>query len=153
MLEKISKRVVFAAMLILLGFGFGTVYVIASGDRGTIITLQTGIRFAWAGSEWPELSADEQTMLEQQAIDIASDNVTIKGLLEGKQYSLYSSYSFLGRAKSIHQEGNYTIVEVEWDEKHRVLVTIIYDDGSGYYVNVNVTDRTVEYYVFAEKVN
>lgn len=152
MLEKASGRAAFATMLILLGFGFGTIYVTASGDHGPIISLQSMNQFVCSGQEWPELAADEKITLEQQAIDIAFANVAIKRLVEGKKYSVHSSYQLIVRTKSMRQEGNWTIVEVEWDGKHRVLVTIAYDDDSGYYVNVNVTDKTVERYVFVEKI-
>jgi hypothetical protein len=39
-----------------------------------------------------------------------------------------------------------------WDGKQRATVTIIFADGSGYYMEVNLTDGTIEDIRYTPKV-
>ena len=141
MLETFKGRALLATVLILIGFGLGMSYVVASGARGPIAYFECKV--IWIGEE-PSLTPDGRIRLEEQAIDLALSNPRVKELIEGKQYRVVAAFYISGRYEIGPKEGEYTILRFEWDGKLRTLVTIIFADDSGYYVDVNLTDGIVE---------
>lgn len=145
MLETIKGRVLLAMVLILLGFGLGMVYVVASGAQGETITYEIPleVKGIWVG-EAPRLTHEERIRLEEQAIDLALSDPRVKELVDAKQYRVVSNVGLKIRVIDETKEDEYMILRCEWDGKIRALVTIIFADGSGFSVDVNLTDGTVE---------
>lgn len=144
MLKTAKRKAVLALLLILFGFCLGMFYTVALGIPKEIVIYP--IKLVWIGKSLPQLSVSERAELEEQAIYIALNNATVNELVKGKQYHVTSVFQIKFRLNndSWFQEEGENILMCEWDGKMRAVVTIIFADGSGYYVDVNLTDEKVE---------
>jgi len=145
MLETIKKKALLIAFLTLLGFGFGTVYVFASGAR-EVTTTALGVIQAIPDGE-TLFTLEEGAGLKEQAVDVALNDPRVKELVEGKQYKalcISGPYFTLWLKEKVRGEAYHETYRVESDWKPRALVAIIFADNSGYCVEVNLTDNTVE---------
>lgn len=113
MFETFKRRALLAALLMLLGFSFGMVYVFASGlssqeyavvldERGNTLGFFT-FEVIWVGEDPLSISVSERVKLEEQAIDAALRDSRVRELIEGKQYSVVSAYYVGFQAKVVSQ--------------------------------------------------
>jgi len=156
MFESIKGKAVLATLLILLGFSLSMVYVVASGAHGETVNYPVIVKFKeiWVDEEPPlfNMTWEEKVTLMEQARNLALSDSRVKGLVEGKQYHLETNLYVVGCLVYISlEEGEYRILCKwdDWDGKLRSQVIIILAgtsivNGSGYIVEVNLTDGMIE---------
>lgn len=83
---------------------------------------------------------EKKIELEEKALDLALNDHRVTELILGKPYRITS----ILRSTFRIVETSDNLLLVEWDGKIQALVTIIFADGSGYYVEVNLTDEIIE---------
>ncbi len=99
----------------------------------------------------PPETVEEREAVESHALEIALSDPRVKVLMEDKkgEYDLQSNcYT---RHKLLFEEERKELSEDYqhgWDGKLRGQVVFIYDDGSIYYVHVDVTDGKVWYTMY-----
>jgi hypothetical protein len=151
MLKTIKGKAVLAIVLILLGFSLSIAYVVASGALEETVTYT--VKLILVGGVLPQLTNIERAELEDKAIRIALSNLQVKELVDGKQYYVNSSLRFRLKVNPQLQQEGENIFLCEWDEKLRAIVAIVFADGSGYYVDVNLTEERVESITYTSNVS
>jgi hypothetical protein len=134
------------ASLVFLGMLLGSIFVYATDGERT---------FTFSLGE-PE-TVEERLELQNEAINIALSDSRVLPLTLEKEYRLlsilYNKYTVKELTKEQLGLNSWrSEVQLLWDGKHRALVTILYNDGSGYHVDVNITDGLVGGLGYFEKV-
>jgi hypothetical protein len=91
----------------------------------------------------PPKTVEEREAIEKSAIEIALSDGRVKALIErrGNNYGLQSTAVTHFHIEFIDKENFYYI----WDGKLRGIVALQYNDGSSYFVHVDVTEGKVWY--------
>jgi len=106
------------------------------------------VKLDFVGASPPAFTDVERVEQEQRAINFASSDHKVQELIQEKQYQVTSILRVTIRSV----ERGDKLWLVEWDGKLYALVTIIFTDGSGYYIEVNLTDETIEEIRFTQSV-
>ena len=142
--KPVRRQLVVAAALISLGTVVGVAFTYAFGGK----VIQYGL----------SSTVGDQLDIESQAIDIAVRDPRVKALIEGKECRIQASTEMrlfiTGENKTGEEQGypiKITVIGPGGREstlfmervKPIVVVTILYPDGSGYWVEIDVTAGTV----------
>lgn len=106
------------------------------------------VKLEFVGNSPPIFTDIERVELEQRAVDFALSDNGVKELIQATQYRVTSILRFTIR----RVERRDKLWLMEWDGKLRALVTIIFTDNTGYYIEVNLTDETIEEIRFTQSV-
>ena len=119
--------------LMVLGAVLGVVYASTYGP-GTSLTL----------ADTP-ITVEDRMAFENMAIEIALSDPRVKELTEGKTVMIFASFyrTFHAVDDNVTTQDGGKLFHFEWDQKYRALVTIRYDDDTGYGVYINITDEEV----------
>ena len=140
------SRMLLITILVTLGLGLGTIYVLVAG--GGEIQVMKG---EFVGDGLPTTD-DERERLEAQAIEVALGDERVKELIEGRQYELESTFYSTWQMETVSKDPGVETFKFVWDGKLRAMVTIVYEDDSGYFIHVNITDMTVESLKYIEQI-
>jgi len=142
--KPVRRQLVVAAALISLGTVAGVAFTYAFGGKVIQYNLTSTV--------------GDQLDIESQAIDIAVRDPRVKALIEGKECRIQASTKMrlfiTGENKTSEEQGypiKITVVDPGGGEstlfiervKPIAVVTILYPDGSGYWVEIDVTTSTV----------
>ena len=132
-MHRLREYTLIGAIMVL-GVILGTVYVHAAGSQPKL-TL----------SEGTPHTVEERVALENEAVEIALSDPRVRTLTEGKTVRIFSVFymNFHIVYDNVTNPAEGKPFYVEWDQKYRAQVTIRYPDGSGYRVDVNITDKAV----------
>jgi hypothetical protein len=102
------------------------------------------------------LDAEDRNYLKEQALSVALEDEEIKELLAGKDYT--TQVTLICNAKVENILVNHTILQstkrfAVTNVDLMVVVTVIFEDGSGYNIPVDWQDWTVGEPEFAEQVS
>lgn len=150
----LRSRTVIIAALIVTGVFLGYVYVNASGkSTSTIVVhmeLEEGIVFDPGDSLGPE----EREEIKAFAIEKVFEDEEIGNLLAGKKYSVEATIHSTHTIENILQ--NSTLIRsdtrIVLEGRPVVTVTITFPDGSGYNVQVDISDWSLGEPVYSEEV-
>jgi len=145
-MQSSTEKVFILVLCLGLAFLLGCVLIASVG----VATEGHGYEcyLVWVGDSPDRIIVPEKIELEEKAIDLALDDHRVKELIRGNPYQVTS---ILGSTFRI-VETRDNLLLVEWDGKIRALVTMIFADGSGYYVEVDLTDEIIEEIRFTQKV-
>lgn len=138
-------KLVLSVTLLILGGILGVAYTQLTG--GKTVTYDAG-----------ETAATQST--ENRAIDLALRDPRVSALTEGKQCRILATrferlkivFDNSTSGTKITAVGEGTEITMRSHTKPMVLVTIIYPDGSGYFVDVSVDEGEVSEPVYAPKI-
>ena len=150
--HKTRRKVLFLAGLIGIGIILGSIVVYAINSKGA-----TDIWEFMFEDGRIILDADDREHLKEQALDITLEDDEIKELIDGKDYttqvSLFGNVEFEKIDQTtISSTKRFTIKEGDLNELN-LVVTITFEDGSGYNIPVDWENWTVGEPEFAEQVS
>jgi len=142
---RVKALLVIALVAIGIALGSIVVYVMNVNDMKDILVLD------FVNGK-VILDAEDRELLKQKVIDVTLQDDQVKNLIAGKNYSTYVTL-----AKSLQQIEDVTANEssrriyIEFD--YVAVVTLKFDDGSGYTVQVNWEDWTVDEPQYSQQVS
>jgi hypothetical protein len=97
------------------------------------------------------LNAEDRELLKQQVINVTLEDNRIKELIAGKNFTTYVTLAKSIRAiEEITVDDSSRRIFVEFD--YVALVTLIFEDGSGYKIPVNWEEWTVGEPEYSEQI-
>ena len=148
--KKISgmrNRALLVLVLIAVGIASGAVFLYTTNMNGT-----KGILVLDFVNGKIVLNAEDRELLKQQVINVTLENNQIKELVAGKNFSTHVilAKSISMTEKTIADDSPRRIY-VEFD--YVAIVTLVFDDGSGYRIPVNWEDWTVGEPEYSEQIS
>jgi hypothetical protein len=152
-LDLRAKRMVIAA-LIVAGVFLGYVYVKATSKSAYTIIVRMGFEEGVVLGVGDSLGPEEREAIKVLAIEKVVKDEEIGVLLAGKEYSVEATIHGTHTIKDILH--NSTLIRSETriilKGKTVVTVTLTFPDGSGYNVQVDISDWSLGEPVYSEEV-
>ncbi|UCH71232.1 MAG: hypothetical protein JSV29_04525 [Candidatus Bathyarchaeota archaeon] len=143
-----KRRVLFLAALIGIGIVLGSIVLFAISPEG-----ETG---SWK-LEFEDgkivLDARDRTMLREKALNVTLEDEEIKELIAGKDYTTQVTLTGNATVEEIIVDPTKRGIVAEGDVNLIVVVTLTFEDGSGYNVPVDWQNWTVGEPEFAQQVS
>lgn len=135
--------------LISISIILGSIYAYERNSQGATNVLE--LDFENAGLI---LLPEDRIKIKEQAIDYAMEDDKVKELLVGKSYTIQATLTINSTIQEITQNNTLTRSSTRITVKGYMVavVTITFEDGSGYNVQVDLRDWTVGEPEFAEEV-
>lgn len=118
--------------IMIVGVLAGVVYASNVGGQATILKLSDG----------EPKSVEERIAFENEAIQIAIADPRVKPLVEGREVIIQAVFHMNFQLKFV--DNSTETFYAQWDGKHRASVHIRYPDDTGYWIEVNITDKIVD---------
>ena len=150
MLKKIiQRRAIFSLMLVCLGVILGYLYVNAFSPKGTTYKLEFNVE----PNQFILLPEDRE-QIKEYATNIVLENTTVKSLLEGQDYTVQATITFQPSLSDVLTNNTLlrSTTRITLESNPVVVVTITFNDGSGYNVQVDIRDWKVHEPIFSEEV-
>lgn len=152
--KSLKFKMIVVPCLIIAGIFFGYVYLNAFGkSTSTILVhmdLDDGVVFGVGDSLGPE----EREEIKAYAIKKVVEDEEIKELLSGREYKIEATIHGVQSIKDILQ--NSTLIRSETriilEKRLVVTVTITFNGGSGYNIQVDIEDWSLGEPIFSENV-
>jgi hypothetical protein len=148
--QGMKGKALWIPLLICGGIILGSVYTIIMNSQGATNTLE--LEFQNGGLI---LFPEDRAKIKKQAINVTLEDDNVKTLLVGKNYTIqatiittYSIQEILQNLTLIH---SLTRIIVD-GEDIVVVVTLTFEDGSGYNIQIDWRDWTVGEPEFSEEV-
>jgi hypothetical protein len=152
-LDSKAKTMVIAA-LIVAGVFLGYVYVTTSGKSASTIIIQMGLDDGVVLGVGDSLGPEEREAIKAYAIEKVVEDEDIGVLLAGKEYSVEATMYGTHMIQDVLH--NSTLIRSETriilEGKLFVTVTLTFLDGSGYNVQVDISDWSLGEPVYSEEV-
>ncbi len=142
---RVKALLVIALVAIGIALGSIVVYVMNANEMKDILVLD------FVNGK-VILDAEDRELLKQEVIDVTLQDDQVKNLIAGKNYATYVTL-----AKSLQQIEDVTAndssrrIYIKFD--YVAVVTLKFDDGSGYTVQVNWEDWTVGEPQYSQQVS
>lgn len=148
------SRTVIIAVLIVAGLFLGYVYVNASGKGTSTFVVHYDMEEGVVFDPGDSLGPEEREEIKAFAIEKVIEDEEIGAILTGKEYSVEATIHSVHTIEDILQ--NSTLIRSDTriilDAKPVVTVTITFPDGSGYNVQVDISDWSLGEPVYSEEV-
>ena len=149
----LRSRMVIIAALIVAGVFLGYVYV-TSGKSAATIIVQMGLEDGVVLGVGDSLGPEEREAIKAFAIEKVVEDEEIRVLLAGKEYSVEATMYGIHMIHDVLH--NSTLIRSETriilEGKLFVTVTLTFLDGSGYNVQVDISDWSLGEPVYSEEV-
>ena len=149
----LRSRMVIIAALIVAGVFLGYVYV-TSGKSAATIIVQMGLEDGVVLGVGDSLGPEEREAIKAFAIEKVVEDEEIGVLLAGKEYSVDATMYGIHMIQDVLH--NSTLIRSETriilEGKLFVTVTLTFLDGSGYNVQVDISDWSLGEPVYSEEV-
>jgi hypothetical protein len=148
--QRTRRKVLFLAALIGIGIILGSVVLYAINSKA-----ETGSWELELENGKIVLDAQDRAELKEKALDVALEDEEIKTLIAGKDYTTQVTLTGNVTVKDIIEEiRNQTKrrIVAEGDVNLLVVVTVTFEDGSGYNIPVDWQNWTVGEPEFAQQV-
>jgi hypothetical protein len=136
--NKISgtgRKALLIITLVVIGIASGSIYLISANEPEAILVLDfiNGKII---------LDAEDRELLKQEVIDITLENEKVKILTDGKNFTIHVTLvKSIQEIEEIAVDDSGRRIFIEFD--YVAVVTLIFDDGSGYTIPVNWEDWIV----------
>jgi hypothetical protein len=142
------------AILIVAGVFLGYVYVNTSDKRTSTIVVRMDLEEGVVLGVGDSLGPEEREEIKTIAIEKVVEDEEIGVLLAGKEYSVVATIHGTHTLQDILQNSTLTRSETRIILEGRtvVTVTLTFPDGSGYNVQVDISDWSLEEPAYSEKV-
>jgi hypothetical protein len=152
----LRSRTVIIAALIVAGVFLGYVYVNASGKSTSTFVVRMDLEEGIVFDPGDSLGPEEREEIKAFAIEKVFEDEEIEALLTGKEYSVEATIHSSHTIENILQNSTLTWsdkrVRIVLEASPVVTVTITFPDGSGYNVQVDISDWSVGDPVYSEEV-
>jgi len=150
----LRARTTVIAVLVIAGAFLGYVYVNASGKGTSTIVVRYDLDEGVVIGVGDSLGPEEREEIKAFAVERVVEDEEIAALLAGREYSVEATMHGTHTVQDILQ--NNTLIRSETriilEGKPVVTVTLTFTDGSGYNVQVDISDWSLEEPVYSEEV-
>lgn len=150
----LRSRATFIVALLVFGGILGYVYLNAFGKSMSTIVVHADLDQGIVFSPGDSLTAEDREEIMDFAVEKVTEDEDVRALLAGRDYSLEATLHSAHSLEEILQ--NNTLVRSDiriiLDMKLVVTVTITFNDGSGYNVQVDISDWSVGAPVYSDEV-
>ncbi len=148
--QGMRRRALWILVLICSGVILGSIYTFIMNSQGTTNTLE--LQFQNGGLI---LFPEDRTKIKKQAINVTLEDDNVRTLLAGKNYTIQATIITTHTIQEILQ--NITLIRsstriIVNGADIIVVVTITFEDGSGYNIQIDLKDWTVGEPEFSEEV-
>lgn len=150
----LRARTTVIAVLVVAGVFLGYVYVRASGKGTSTMVVRYDLEDGVVIGVGDSLGPEEREEIKALAIKKVLEDERIEALLVGREYSVEATLHGTQTIQDILQ--NNTLIRSETriilEGKPVVTVTLAFTDGSGYNVQVDISDWSMEEPVYSDEV-
>ncbi len=148
--QGMRGKVLWILALICSGIILGSIYTFIMNSQGATNTLE--LEFENGGLI---LFPEDRAKIKKQAINVTLEDDNVKTLLVGKNYTIQATIISTHTIQEILQ--NITLIRSStritlFTEDLVAVVTITFEDGSGYNIRIDLRDWTVGEPEFSEEV-
>ncbi|UCD45746.1 MAG: hypothetical protein JSV27_04475 [Candidatus Bathyarchaeota archaeon] len=152
--SDLQSRTIIIAALIVAGVFLGYVYVNASGKSTSTLVLHMDWKQGVVFDPGDSLGPEDREEIKAHAIEKVFEDEWIGTLLSGEEYSVEATIHGAQAIGEILQ--NSTLMRsdtrIVLEARPVVTVTITFSDGSGYNVQVEISDWSVGEPVYSDEV-